>query len=79
MDKENEEIEETNGEAKEEVEQLDFTKPDFVFTPNENHGWKQQGPYVICKSCEIEHAVFIGMDKLLTGLDQEGKPILRAR
>ena len=60
-------------------ESLDFSKPDYVFTPNENHEWRQQGPYVVCKSCEIEHAVFIGMEKILIGLDEKGRPLLKKR
>lgn len=61
------------------VESLDFTKPDYIFTPNENHEWRQQGFYLICRSCEIMHAVYIGSEKLLVGLDQKGKPILKDR
>lgn len=57
-------------------EVLDFNKPDYVFKPKEHHEWRQQGPFLICKSCEIEHATHIGMKKLLTGLNDEGQPIL---
>lgn len=62
-----------------EFEILDFNKPSFKFEPNEHHEWRQQGPYVICKSCELEHAIWIGMDKLLTGLNEKGQPIFRKR
>ena len=51
--------------------------PSFVFKPNEQHDWRQQGPYLICKSCEIEHATFIGVEKQLIGLEDDGKPILK--
>lgn len=60
-------------------ETLDFSKPDFSFVPNENHAWRQQGPFLVCKSCEIVHAVHIGMDKLMVGLDSEGKPLLKIK
>lgn len=66
-----------NEEALNEV--LDFDNPSFVFRPKEQHDWRQQGFYLICKSCEIQHAVFIGGDKLLVGLDEEGKPIFNKR
>ena len=60
-------------------EQLDFNKPDFVFIPNDHHEWRQQGPYLVCKSCEIEHATYIGMEKILVGLNEDGQPILENR
>ena len=61
------------------VEVLNFEKPDFVFLPKDNHEWRQQGPYLCCKSCEVEHAVWIGVEKMLTGLDEKGQPILKNR
>lgn len=73
LKKENEDIEEA------EVETLDFTKPDYSFTPQGAHGWRQQGYYLVCKSCEIEHAVWVGADKLMVGLDEQGRPRLKLR
>lgn len=61
------------------TEILDLSKPTFEFKPKESHDWRQRGPYLVCKSCEIEHAVFIGMEKILTGLNKEGQPILKKR
>jgi len=74
-------MEKTNDELKDEPigEVLDFNKPDFVFQPKEHHDWRQQGPYLVCKSCEIEHASYIGMQKLLVGLNDKGQPILKDR
>lgn len=66
-------------EVKGEVEELNFEKPDFVFLPKDNHEWRQQGPYLCCKSCEVEHAVWIGVEKMLVGLDEKGQPILKTR
>ena len=60
-------------------ETLDFTKPTFTFKPNGHHSYRQQGPYLVCKSCEISHAVWVGIDKILVGFDKEDKPILRKR
>lgn len=58
-------------------EVLNFNTPDFVFTPRERHGWRQEGPYLVCKTCELQHASYIGMNKVLIGLDEEGQPILK--
>lgn len=60
-------------------EVLDFTKPSFVFEPKQRHDWRQQGPYLVCKSCEIEHASYIGMNQLLVGLNADGTPLLKNR
>lgn len=60
-------------------EAIDFTKPDFVFTPKENHNWRQKGPFLVCKSCEILHAVYIGQDRLMVGIDKDGKPLFKNR
>lgn len=59
------------------IESLDFNNPSFTFKPNENHDWKQKGVYLVCKSCEIMHATYIGPDKIMVGLDEQGKPILK--
>jgi hypothetical protein len=57
-------------------ENLDFSRPDFVFKPNEQHDWRQQGPYLVCKSCEISHATYIGPGKIMTGVNEKGQPII---
>lgn len=75
MTQESENIE--NSEREE--EKLDFTKPDFEFIPSGNHEFRQQGPYLICYSCVLQHAVWIGMEKMMVGLDADGKPILKRR
>lgn len=61
------------------VEQLNFEKPDFVFEPNQYHEWRQQGYYLVCKSCDIEHAVWIGREKIMVGMNEEGQPIFKDR
>ena len=60
-----------------ETETLDFNRASFVFRPNESHGWRQQGPYLVCKTCDIEHAVWVGMEKQMVGLNKKGQPILK--
>jgi len=62
-----------------EGEILDFNKPSYKFIPPGYHEWVQRGYYLVCKSCELEHGTFIGPHKLLTGIDEKGKPILRNR
>lgn len=61
------------------TELFDFTKPDFVFQPKEHHDWRQQGFFLVCKSCEITHATYIGGDKLMVGINDQGQPILKSR
>ena len=70
------EIQETH-EEEEKQETLDFTKPDFVFIPKGMHVWKQRGPYLECRDCDIHHAVFIGINKQMVGLNEAGYPILK--
>jgi hypothetical protein len=62
-----------------ENETLDFSKPDFSFIPGGSHQWRQQGPYILCKSCELEHAVFVGIEQMMTGISEDGMPILKSR
>ena len=73
----NEEIQDEETQPIEET--LDFNNPAYTFHAHENHEWRQQGPYLVCKSCEIQHAVFVGMEKIMAGIDKEGKPILQRR
>ncbi|OFW53993.1 MAG: hypothetical protein A2163_07940 [Actinobacteria bacterium RBG_13_35_12] len=68
-----------NNEEKEDTEILDFDQPNFKFNPNEYHEWRQQGPYLVCRNCELIHAIYVGMDKLLVGLDSEGRPLFKKR
>ena len=64
---------------KREEQPYNFDKPEYVFFPKGNHTWRQEGPYVVCRSCELHHAVYIGMDKIMVGIDKEGRPILKPR
>ena len=73
--------EETNGEKKDELyeEILDFNKPDFIYIPKGNHDFRQKGYYLVCKSCDLEHATWIGGEKIMVGINSEGQPILKLR
>ena len=41
------------------------------------HHWVQRGPYLVCTSCPIEHALWIGVDKMLVGYNKKGEPLLK--
>lgn len=56
---------------------LDFTKPTYSFIPKGSHEWRQQGPYLICKGCDIEHATWVGVNKQMIGIADSGDPILK--
>ena len=60
-------------------ENIDFNKPDYKYTPPPNHEWRQKGYYLVCYSCEIQHAVWIGPDKIMVGINEKGSPILKTR
>lgn len=60
------------------IEEKDWEKPDFVFLPKGNHLWRQEGPYIVCRSCELVHATYVGVEKILVGL-KENEPIFKTR
>ena len=64
---------------KNEEQPYNFDNPEFVFTPKGFHNWKQEGPYICCRSCDVEHAIWIGMEKIMVGIDEESRPILKPR
>ena len=66
VEKKNEAFEEINQEV-------------YKFIPKGRHTWRQQGYYLVCKTCDLQHSVFIGPDKIMVGEDEEGKPILKKR
>jgi hypothetical protein len=74
----NDQTEQTN-EIKEDTEAFDFAKPDYIFSPKGFHQYRQQGSYLVCKSCEIQHATWIGIDKIMVGMDEKGQPIIKKR
>lgn len=40
------------------------------------HGWTQQGPMLICRTCPYEHSQFVPPNLIYKGLDAKGLPIL---
>ena len=38
------------------------------------HQWIQRGVYLVCRSCPIEHSIYIGVNRLYLGPDKEGLP-----
>jgi hypothetical protein len=63
----------------EEGEAVDFTQPNFSFSPNGRHTYRQEGGYLVCKSCTLHHAIWIGMERLMVGELPDGTPILKLR
>lgn len=39
---------------------------------NTTHEWRQRGVYLVCTSCEFEHAIHIGTNKMFKGTNKEG-------
>ena len=68
-----------NENEKQESEVLDFTKPDYKFNAGGIHEWRQEGYYLVCRSCEITHAQWIGKEKILVGFTEEKKPLFKTR
>lgn len=67
-----------NGEIKQESYEADLsTLTSKISSTWQGHRWIQQGPYLVCQSCELKHAVYIGMDKQLIGFDENNKPLFR--
>lgn len=69
-----------------EVEDIVEVKPEgelmqkeYEFIPSGLCKWRQRGPFLVCTSCELQHALHIGMDKIMVGEDENGKPIIKSR
>jgi hypothetical protein len=41
------------------------------------HRWVQKGIWLECKSCKFRHGFYVGINKVLVGVDEEGNPILK--
>ena len=41
------------------------------------HRWVQKGIWLECKSCKFRHGFYVGINKILVGVDEEGNPILK--
>lgn len=61
------------------TEELNFEKADYTFIPKGIHIYRQEGYYLVCRSCDLGHAVNIGKDKVMVGQNEEGIPLLKKR
>lgn len=61
------------------IEEKSWETPDYTFIPKGNHLYRQEGPYLCCKSCELGHAVYIGMKVMMVGQDEQGQPIFKSK
>lgn len=70
----------SNGEEKIEqiTEEYNFNNPDFTFLPKGSHAYRQEGYYLVCRSCDLTHAVYIGQNNIMVGQDKDG-PIIKKR
>lgn len=66
-------------EIKAEEEKLNLDNPDFSFKPKGIHAYVQNGYFLVCNTCDLQHAIYIGPDHLLTGFSPNGEPILKTR
>jgi hypothetical protein len=41
--------------------------------------WVQKGPYLYKKDAKLEFATYIGNDYVLTGIDENGQPMLKKK
>lgn len=60
------------------IEEKNWETPDFTFIPKGTHLWVQRGYYLICTSCGLSHAVFIGPNRIMVGI-KDGDPVLKTR
>ncbi len=40
------------------------------------HNWHMKGGWLCCDTCEYPHQTFLGLNKVMTGIDKSGSPIL---
>ncbi len=56
-------------------EQLDKIRAEHK-AKNVKHKWRQSGVWVYCSSCDNEHGFFVGVNKKLVGIDDDGNPVI---
>ena len=69
----------SNQPSEDEVDSQLFNKEDIQMFPAGRHIWRQQGSYLVCRECPLHHAYYIGIDNLMIGEDENGKPIVKSR
>lgn len=60
------------------IEEKSWETPDYIFIPKGNHLWRQEGYFLICGTCDLNHASFIGKDRIMVG-EKDGNPIIKKR
>lgn len=73
------EIPQKENEEEQVIPEDEVLQLEYEFKPSALCKYIQRGPYLVCTSCELQHAVHIGIDKIMTGEDEHGKPILVKR
>lgn len=63
-------------EDEEVVPETEVLQQEYEFKPSALCKYKQRGTYLVCTSCELQHAVHIGINKMMIGEDEHGTPIL---
>ncbi len=53
--------------------------PSFKFIPKGHHEWRQEGYYLVCRSCDLEHAIWIGNKYMIVGIREDGMPLIKTR
>lgn len=69
----------SNDDVEEVQDDGEVLRKEYEFTPHALCKYKQRGPYLVCTSCELQHAVFIGIENMMVGEDANGKPIIKRR
>jgi hypothetical protein len=41
--------------------------------------WVQKGPYIINTGSKLDYGIYIGIDKKLVGIDENGKPVIQSK
>lgn len=60
-----------------ETNEEEVTQEVYKFVPKGFHDWRQHGPYLVCKSCDLQHSIYIGVNRQMVGRDGEGLPVLK--
>lgn len=66
-------------ETEEVVPEGEVLEQEYEFKPGALCKYRQRGTYLVCTSCELQHAVYIGIDHIMTGEDEAGMPIIEKR
>lgn len=58
-------------------EEIDLSKlKGKIETSSHAHNWYQRGPYLVCTSCKVKHATYVGLTKVVTQVKKSGEVVL---